>query len=54
MFQPATGTDDILIHSESKRAYLMLLNNVVSSKLAGVFLSDRKCRLFISELHNSN
>lgn len=42
MFQPVTGTDDILTHSESKRAYLTLLNNVVSSKLAGIFLSDRK------------
>ncbi|KAH9986251.1 ARM repeat-containing protein [Russula vinacea] len=35
------GTDDILTHSESKRAYLTLLNNIVSSKLAGIFLSDR-------------
>ena len=43
MFQPVTGTDDILTHSESKRAYLTLLNNIVSSKLAGIFLSDRKC-----------
>ena len=42
MFQPITGTDDILTHSESKRAYLALLNNIVSSKLAGIFLSDRK------------
>jgi len=41
MFQPVTGTDDILTHGESKRAYLTLLNNIVSSKLAGVFLSDR-------------
>jgi len=41
MFQPVTGTDDILTHSESKRAYLTLLNNIVSSKLAGIFLSDR-------------
>ncbi|KAH9031084.1 ARM repeat-containing protein [Lactarius hengduanensis] len=41
MFQPATGTDDILTHSESKRAYLTLLNNIVSSKLAGIFLSNR-------------
>jgi len=43
MFQPITGTDDILTHSESKRTYLTLLNNLVSSKLAGIFLSDRKC-----------
>jgi len=41
MFQPVTGTDDILTHSESKRAYLTLLNNIASSKLAGIFLSDR-------------
>jgi exportin-T len=45
MFQPATGTDDILTNSESKRAYLTLLNNIVSSKLAGIFLSNRKCQL---------
>lgn len=42
MFQPVTGTDDILTHNESKRAYLTLVNNIVSSKLAGIFLSDRE------------
>ena len=47
MFQPVTGTDDILTHSESKRAYLTLLNNIVSSKLAGIFLSDRESFLFV-------
>jgi len=52
MFQPATGTDDILTHSESKRAYLTLLNNIVSSKLAGVFLSDRNKENFESLLQS--
>jgi exportin-T len=50
MFQPVTGTDEILSHSESKRAYLTLLNNIVSSKLAGVFLSDRESRFLHSSL----
>jgi exportin-T len=50
MFQPVTGTDDILTHSESKRAYLTLLNNIVSSKLAGVFLSERESRFLLSSL----
>jgi exportin-T len=44
IFQPVTGTDDIFTHSESKRAYLTLLNNIVTSKLAGIFLSNRKSR----------
>jgi hypothetical protein len=48
MFQPVTGTDDIFTHSESKRAYLSLLNNIVSSKLAGIFLSDRKSLVLLS------
>lgn len=52
MFQPVTGTDDILTHSESKRAYLTLLNNIVSSKLAGVFLSDRNKDNFESLLQS--
>ena len=47
MFQPVTGTDDILTHSESKRAYLTLLNNIVSSKLAGIFLSDRESHFLL-------
>lgn len=50
MFQPVTGTDDILTHSESKRAYLTLLNNIVSSKLAGIFLSDRESRFLLSRV----
>ena len=50
MFQPVTGTDDILTHSESKRAYLTLLNNIVSSKLAGIFLSDRESHFLLSSL----
>jgi exportin-T len=46
MLQPVTGTDDMFTRSESKRAYLTLLNNIVSSKLASIFLSDRKSRPF--------
>jgi exportin-T len=52
MFQPVTGTDDIFTHSESKRAYLTLLNNIVSSKLSDVFLSNRERSPFLSLLHS--
>ena len=40
--QPVSGTDDELSHAEIKKAYLALLNNVVSSKLHGIFISDRE------------
>jgi len=39
--QPITGTDDQMIHSETKRAYLTLLNSIMSSGLHGIFTSDR-------------
>ncbi|KAI0264504.1 ARM repeat-containing protein [Gloeopeniophorella convolvens] len=52
MFQPVTGTDDVLSHNESKRTYLTLLNNIMSSKLAGIFLSDRNKESFESLLQS--
>jgi exportin-T len=40
--QPVTGTDDSVEHAETKRAYLTLLTNVMSSDLHDIFISDRK------------
>jgi exportin-T len=40
--QPVTGTDDQLTHTDTKRAYLALLNNIMAAKLHGVFISQRK------------
>ncbi|KAJ7756382.1 armadillo-type protein [Mycena maculata] len=39
--QPISGTDDQLVHVETKKAYLALLNNVLASKLQGVFISEK-------------
>ncbi|EMD34072.1 hypothetical protein CERSUDRAFT_117585 [Gelatoporia subvermispora B] len=39
--QPVNGTDDEVTHVDTKRAYLALLNNVMTSDLHGVFTSDR-------------
>ena len=39
--QPANGTDDALTHGESKKGYLNLLGGIMTSKLQGVFLSER-------------
>lgn len=40
--QPVTGTDDQVTHMDTKRAYLTLLNSIMSSKLYGVFTSERE------------
>ena len=40
--QPASGTDDILAHTDTKRSYLTLLTSVISSDLHDVFTSERK------------
>lgn len=40
--QPITGSDDQFNHSETKRAYLTLLNSIVSSGQHGIFTSDRE------------
>ncbi|KAI0690003.1 ARM repeat-containing protein [Cytidiella melzeri] len=39
--QPVTGTDDQVTYVDTKRAYLTLLNTVMSSKLQGIFTSPR-------------
>jgi exportin-T len=40
--QPISGTDDQNAHNETKKAYVALLNNIMASKLQGIFISDRK------------
>lgn len=44
--QPVTGTDDSVEHAETKRAYLTLLTNVMSSDLHDIFISDRNKATF--------
>ncbi|KAJ6505980.1 armadillo-type protein [Mycena vulgaris] len=39
--QPISGTDDQRVHVETKKAYLALLNNILASKLQGIFISQR-------------
>ncbi|KAJ7650297.1 armadillo-type protein [Roridomyces roridus] len=39
--QPISGTDDQRAHAETKKAYLALLNNILASKLQGVFISEK-------------
>ncbi|KAI0091175.1 ARM repeat-containing protein [Irpex rosettiformis] len=39
--QPVTGTDDQVTYVDTKRAYLTLLNNIMASKLHGIFTSAR-------------
>ncbi|KAL6302369.1 ARM repeat-containing protein [Sparassis latifolia] len=39
--QQVTGTDDQVVHVDTKKAYLTFLNNVMSSKLHGIFTSER-------------
>lgn len=40
--QPVTGTDDAVTHLDTKKAYLALLNSIMSSKLHGIFISERE------------
>lgn len=40
--QPVSGTDDQVTRTDTKKAYLALLNNIMSSKLYGIFTSERK------------
>ncbi|KAF9237674.1 armadillo-type protein [Melanogaster broomeanus] len=39
--QPATGTDDTLTHTDTKRSYLTLLTSIMSSDLHDVLISER-------------
>lgn len=40
--QPVTGSDDEISHVDTKRAYIALLNGIMSSKLHSVLISERK------------
>lgn len=46
--QPVSGTDDELARADTKKAYLALLNQVVSSGLQGIFVSDREYSVVVS------
>ncbi|KAG1747210.1 armadillo-type protein [Suillus paluster] len=46
LVQPVTGTDDSVAHAETKRAYLTLLTNIMSSDLHDIFISDRNKATF--------
>ncbi|KAG6820945.1 hypothetical protein H0H93_009181 [Arthromyces matolae] len=50
MSQPISGTDDERAHADTKKAYLNLLNNVMSNKLHGIFTSERNSSAFESLL----
>ncbi|KAH9838251.1 armadillo-type protein [Rhodofomes roseus] len=41
LVQPANGTDDELARADTKKAYLALLNQILTSKLQGIFTSER-------------
>lgn len=45
--QPVSGTDDELARADTKKAYLALLSQVVSSGLQGIFVSERECPIAI-------
>ena len=38
--QPPIGTDDERSHIDTKKAYLALLNNIMSAKLHGIFTTE--------------
>ena len=39
--QPVSGTDDQVMQLDTKRAYLTLLNSIMTSRLHGIFTSER-------------
>jgi exportin-T len=41
--QAVTGTDDGVVHEDTKRAYIALLNGIMTCKLQDIFISGRKC-----------
>lgn len=52
--QPVSGTDDERSQIDTKKAYLALLNSIMTAKLDGIFTSDSKFsvtfRLFHSQI----
>ncbi|KAG5638768.1 pre-tRNA nuclear export protein [Sphagnurus paluster] len=50
--QPISGTDDERSHIDSKKAYLSLLNNIMTSKLHGIFTSERNSPGFETLIEN--
>jgi len=39
--QPVSGSDDARAHTDTKKAYLALLNSIMIARLQGVFISPR-------------
>ncbi|KAG6873947.1 pre-tRNA nuclear export protein [Termitomyces sp. Mi166 len=48
MSQPVAGTDDERAHIDTKKAYLTLLNNIMTNKLHSIFTSERNSPTFES------
>ncbi|KNZ81909.1 Exportin-T [Termitomyces sp. J132] len=46
--QPIAGTDDERAHIDTKKAYLSLLNNIMTNKLHSIFTSERNSPTFES------
>lgn len=46
--QPVTGTDDQVTHTDTKKAFLALLNSIIASKLHTVLISERTSFLRLS------
>lgn len=42
LVQPISGTDDLRTHTDTKKAYLTLLNSIMTANLEGVFISQSK------------
>ena len=45
--QPVSGTDDQRSHIDTKKAYLALLNSIMTAKLDGIFTSESELLLYL-------
>lgn len=50
--EPVSGTDDKITHTDTKKAYLTFLSNIVQNKLQGVFLTDANKPQFVQLLES--
>jgi exportin-T len=46
--QPISGTDDERSQIDTKKAYLALLNSIMSAKLEGIFTSESELLIYLS------
>jgi exportin-T len=49
--QPVSGTDDQRSHIDTKKAYLTLLNSIMTAKLDGIFTSDSESLVTCCHFH---